>query len=98
MEGNLEYGYLDGYNRQMTSYSVAEARDNLSRLIAEAERGEPVSIKRRGEVVVDLVPRKPASKGAPLNLAWLDAQRVSPKAGPIDSAAGVEEMRRGYRY
>jgi len=76
----------------MSVYSVAEARDNLSKLIAAAERGEPVSIKRRGEVVVDIVPRK-AAKPYKLDLERLRRNRVRLKSGPIDSVAVLEEMR-----
>ena len=37
------------------SYSVAEARQNLARLIRDAERGRAVEITRRGEPVVVLL-------------------------------------------
>jgi len=40
----------------MASYSVAEARDRLPALLVAAERGEAVTITRRGKPVVTLVP------------------------------------------
>lgn len=39
----------------MASYSVAEARNNLSKLIERAEKGETVEITRHGKVAVRLV-------------------------------------------
>jgi len=39
----------------LKSYSVAEARQNLARLIRDAERGRAVEITRRGEPVVVLL-------------------------------------------
>jgi prevent-host-death family protein len=35
----------------MTQYSIAQARDRLTKLIHEAEIGEPVEITRRGKRV-----------------------------------------------
>lgn len=44
----------------MSRYSVAEAKNNLPKLIDRALNGEEVTITRRGEVVVALVSRKAA--------------------------------------
>ena len=44
------------------SYSIGEAKTNLSKLIAEVERGEPVEIRRGKTPVVKLVPVAPAGK------------------------------------
>ena len=38
-----------------TGYSIAETRDNLARLVHEAERGSVVHITRRGRVVAVLL-------------------------------------------
>ncbi|NLT07074.1 MAG: type II toxin-antitoxin system prevent-host-death family antitoxin [Solirubrobacterales bacterium] len=46
----------------MRSYSIGEAKTNLSQLIAAAERGEPVEIRRGRTPVARLVPVAPASK------------------------------------
>jgi prevent-host-death family protein len=35
----------------MATYSIAEAKDQLSRLVRQAEEGEDVSITRHGKVV-----------------------------------------------
>lgn len=40
----------------MSTYSVAEARNGLPRLIDKAKAGERVTITRRGEAVAELVP------------------------------------------
>ena len=36
-------------------YSIAQARDQLSRVVREAERGEPVELTRRGRPVAVVV-------------------------------------------
>jgi prevent-host-death family protein len=36
-------------------YSITEAKNKLSRLVREAERGTPVKIMRRGELVAVIV-------------------------------------------
>jgi prevent-host-death family protein len=46
----------------MSSYSIGEAKTNLSKLIAEVERGEPVEIRRGKKPVAKLVPVAPAGK------------------------------------
>jgi prevent-host-death family protein len=45
----------------MSSYSIGEAKTNLSKLIAEAERGVPVEIRRGKTPVAKLVPVPPAT-------------------------------------
>ena len=38
----------------MAAYSIAEAKDQLSRLVRQAEEGEDVAITRHGKVVAHL--------------------------------------------
>lgn len=90
--GPIADSHPDGYIDAMSTYSVAEARDQLSRVIAAAERGERVSITRRGRVVVDIVARQPA-KPVKIDLEELKRRRVMPKNGPTDTLAALEEMR-----
>jgi prevent-host-death family protein len=45
---------------RMASYSVAEAKDRLPALLAAAERGEAVTITRRGKPIVEFKPVRPA--------------------------------------
>jgi len=82
----------------MTRYSVAEAKNNLPRLLDRMLAGEEVVITRRGKPIARLAPEAPLVLGAVLDLEWLDANRITPAAGPIDTATGVAEMRRGFRY
>lgn len=46
----------------MSSYTIGEAKTNLSKLIAAAERGEPVEIRRGKTPVARLVPAVPTEK------------------------------------
>ena len=94
----MDNGHPDGYLQSMTHYSVAEAKNNLPKLLDRMLAGEEVVITRRGKAIARLAPEEPVLVGTPLDLEWLDANRVTPAAGPIDAAAGVAEMRRGYRY
>lgn len=51
------------------SYSIAEARDNLARIVHEAESGKTVKLTRRGKAVAVLLSQeeyqqmRPAGKG-----------------------------------
>jgi prevent-host-death family protein len=76
----------------MSSHSVAEARNNLSELIARAERGEAVVITRHGTPVVELrsVVQGRAGPGqmTQADMDWLDSVRIDPGA-----AALVRQMR-----
>jgi prevent-host-death family protein len=61
----------------MPAYSVAEAKNTLSRLIDRALADEEVIITRYGKPVVELRPalrREPPAKGT---LEWLRARRDS---------------------
>ena len=81
----------------MTHYSVAEAKNNLPKLLDRMLAGEEVVITRRGKAIARLEPENKPKIGAPLDLEWLDANRVDPVNGPIKGSA-FEEMRREYRY
>lgn len=81
----------------MSHYSVAEARNNLTKLLDRMLAGEEVVITRRGKPIARLEPEKKQPIGLALDLKWLDANRVTPATGPIEGSV-VEEMRREYRY
>lgn len=49
----------------MKEVAVYEAKTRLSELLAEVERGEQVTITRRGVAVARLVAAAPAGKAAP---------------------------------
>jgi prevent-host-death family protein len=46
----------------MATYSLAQAKDQLSKLVDQALSGEPVTITRHGKPVVHLTPAQPAPR------------------------------------
>jgi prevent-host-death family protein len=84
---------LDGYLAAMSTHSVAEAKNQLSKLIDRALKGEGIVITRRGEPVVELKPvRPPPRPVTPADLDWLWENRI-PSFSNKDAAALVREMR-----
>lgn len=49
----------------MSTYTLAEAKAQLSRLISLVEAGEEVTITKRGRAVVKIVPSEPAREPMP---------------------------------
>jgi len=79
----------------MTTHSVAEAKNQLSRLIDRALQGEPVVITRHGHPVVEIKAVKPGPRHTPKEaLAWLEGKRVKLPAG-VDVQAILRQMRDG---
>lgn len=77
----------------MSTYSVADAKNNLSRLIDRALGGEGVTITRHGRPVVEL--RPVARAPGPLNPAdvdWVAARRRG-RPGDTDAGALLSRMR-----
>ena len=73
----------------MTQCSVAVAKDSLTRLIREAEAGEPVHITRRGREVAVLVSKEEFDRlnaGRPKKDLWQQIQemRESPEFEPVE--------------
>ena len=79
----------------MASYSVADAKNNLSQLIDRALKGEGVTINRHGTPVVELLAVKPVPKPVTADdIAWLEAHRYRPAKPPTEDAATlVSRMR-----
>ncbi|MDQ1154446.1 type II toxin-antitoxin system Phd/YefM family antitoxin [Brevundimonas sp. SORGH_AS_0993] len=77
----------------MSSYSVAEAKNNLPKLLDRMLAGETVTITRRGVPVARLEPAqavKPTS--GPIDMEWL--KRVRIKSEPaMDSVTLIRKMR-----
>jgi antitoxin (DNA-binding transcriptional repressor) of toxin-antitoxin stability system len=71
----------------MPTYSVAEAKNNLSELIDRALNGEGVLITRHGKPVVEFRP-VPVTVGpvSDASLQWLAENRLRPKMEPADDA------------
>jgi prevent-host-death family protein len=88
----------------MTDYSVAEAKNNLPKLIDRALAGEEVTITRRGKVVVKLVmaappPIEPDDRPKAFNdMDWLQRHQVKTRDPAFDGVALVRAMRDDDRY
>jgi len=78
----------------MSRHSVVDAKNNLSELIARAERGEEVVITRHGQPVVELkaVARTP-KRMTQADLDWLDANRAPRRNADVDAGTLVSRMR-----
>ena len=80
----------------MASYSVADAKNNLPRLIKQAMEGEEVVITRHGKPVAELRSKQPPpvlpARDRRAVYEWLKAQRGSRKAVDIDSVTLLNEM------
>jgi antitoxin (DNA-binding transcriptional repressor) of toxin-antitoxin stability system len=71
----------------MPTYSVAEAKNNLSELIDRALNGEGVTITRHGKPVIEFRPvPMPVGPVSDADLQWLAANRLRPNAVPADDA------------
>jgi prevent-host-death family protein len=90
------YGYMNGYNGRvsaLTTYSVADAKNGLPRLIDRALAGEEVIISRHGKPVVELRPALPSgNRPGPASYEWLRSGRVTPKGPPITSVELLNQI------
>jgi prevent-host-death family protein len=78
----------------MSTYSIAEAKDQLSKLINEALNGEQVTITRYGKPVVELHPTAPASRRVTADsIEWLRQCRDSLPSINGDTVAEIRAMR-----
>jgi len=82
----------------MAAYNILEARNNLSRLIAEVESGAEVTLMRRGVPVARIVPvddpaRRPRT-GRDI-VRWLEAHPLPPESRRTEEEieAGIRELR-----
>jgi prevent-host-death family protein len=76
------------------TYSIAQAKDQLSRLIDEALTGEIVTITRHGKPVVSLTPSAPPLR--PVTKADIEQMRLRRSLRPslgADSVTLIREMR-----
>lgn len=76
----------------MSTYSVAEARNQLSALIERAEAGEDVVITRHGRPVVALRATGPRER-RPVDPDWLRSRRAPRRPGGLDAGTLVSTMR-----
>jgi prevent-host-death family protein len=81
----------------MAEYSIAEAKNNLPKLVDRAVAGEDVTITRRGKPLAKIVPSAPR-KGMSIDLEWLERVRVKPSNPDYDGQTLVQMMRDEDRY
>jgi prevent-host-death family protein len=79
----------------MASYSVVEAKNNLSSLIDKALNGESITITRHGTPVIELRPTvRRAKRMTAADLQWLQNERVVPAiVQATDAGRFVSHMR-----
>lgn len=79
----------------MPTYTVAQAKDNLSRLIDEALEGNPVTITRHGKPVARITPMTTEAPAAMTDeeLDRLAKFRATQKPLPISAAEIIRAMR-----
>ncbi len=77
----------------MSTHSVAEAKNNLSKLIDRALKGEGIVITRRGQPVVQLTPlQPPLRRDNAAGLNWLREHRIG-RISDKDAATLIRELR-----
>lgn len=75
----------------MVNHNVLDARNSLSRLIADSQAGEEVVITKRGKPVAKLVPIGPVDvvRSGRLLVEWIDQhpvpQRLSRSSAELDA-------------
>ena len=78
----------------MSTHSVAEAKNQLSKLIERALKGEAVVITRRGQPVIELKPLRPAPRPiTEADIEWLRARRALLKPSKEDAGTFISRMR-----
>jgi prevent-host-death family protein len=81
----------------MPEYSVAEARNNLPKLLDRALAGETVTITRRGKPIARIVPQaEPGAMG--IDLEWLKRVQVKPSNPHYDGQELIRMMKDDNKY
>ncbi|WP_337005342.1 MULTISPECIES: type II toxin-antitoxin system Phd/YefM family antitoxin [unclassified Microbacterium] len=84
----------------MSTHNVLEARNNLSRLIADSQAGDDVVITKRGKPVAKLVPVGPVDlvRSGRFLVEWIEQnpvpRRLSRSSAELD--AQIEESRNAW--
>lgn len=76
----------------MSTYSVADAKNGLPRLIDLALEGEEVVITRHGRPVAELRAIRPVPTASGADLDWLRARRLKPTGPALTSVELLREM------
>jgi prevent-host-death family protein len=85
----------------VSTHTVTETKNRLSKLIDRALKGEHIVVTRRGQPVIELKPVRAGKKQADSGprwtveeqLEWLRARRVGRKPAKTDAATLVRQMR-----
>lgn len=89
----MDLWLLDSYMADMSEHSVADARNNLSRLIDRALAGEGVTITRHGRPVVELRPvARVPRRLTRADIEWVVARRRA-RRSKVDAGTFVSQMR-----
>ena len=89
---SLDNSHLDGYLCAMTEYTVAEAKNNLPKLLDRAVAGEAVTITRRGKAIARIV-AEPQNPAMGIDPVWLETVRVKPADPNFDVMEIIRMMR-----
>ena len=81
----------------MIKVNIRQAREKLSRLLMEAEKGHTVTITRRGQVVAQLVPPPRQQAGRFPDLTAF-RKSIKVKSGSPDAARLVRDLRDEERF
>jgi prevent-host-death family protein len=85
---------ISGYLEFMSTHTVAETKNQLSKLIERALKGEHIVVTRRGQPVIELRPVRPPPRPiTEADIEWLRARRVGRKPAKTDAATLVRQMR-----
>lgn len=76
----------------MTSYSVADAKNSLPKLIDRALRGEEVVITRYGKPVAELKPVGGQPGASTVTYAWLRSRRQSRRGVGLTSVQILDQL------
>lgn len=79
----------------MSTYSVADAKNGLPRLIDLALEGEEVVITRHGRPVAELRAIRPSAPAGEVDYSWLTARRLKPEPGAPSAVELLREMYEG---
>jgi len=78
----------------MSTHSVAEAKNQLSKLINRALKGEGIVITRRGQPVIEFKPVRPPPRPiTEADIEWLRKMRAQLPSCKTDAATLIRQMR-----
>ena len=76
----------------MSTYSVADAKSGLPKLIDRALQGEEVVISRHGKPVATLRPINTIARKSPATYGWLRARRMDRKPAGLTSVELLNQL------